>query len=77
MCVDHFQLFSEWYAHDPFLRRPRETAHSLPDHLNSDYVFDLDGDENDEAHPLHHPLFSVDSKPCGNWTRFIKSVMFI
>lgn len=44
------------------LCRPRETARSLPDH---DYVFDLDGDENDEDHQLHHPLFSVDSKSCG------------
>jgi histone-lysine N-methyltransferase SUV39H len=47
------------------LFRPRELAHSLPDHVNSDYVFDLDGDENGEDHPLHHPLFSVDSKSCG------------
>ena len=70
----HFRLFSEWII-VYFLCRPRETAHSLPVHVNSDYVFDLDGDENGEGHLLHHPLFSVDSQSCGNWTRFIKSVI--
>jgi hypothetical protein len=33
--------------------------------VNTDYIFDLDGDENGEDHPLHHPLFSVDSRSCG------------
>jgi hypothetical protein len=52
--------------------RSRETAHSLPDH---DYVFDLDGDENDEDRPLHHPLFSVDSKSCGESSARIQKIL--
>lgn len=50
---------------------PRQTARSDPEYVNSDYIFDLDGDEGVEDNLLHHPFFSVDSKSSGNWTRFI------
>jgi len=56
----------------PSTCRPRETARSLPDH---DYVFDLDGDENDEDRPLYHPLFSVDSKSCGESSARIHKIL--
>ncbi|KAF8066959.1 hypothetical protein FPV67DRAFT_1417027, partial [Lyophyllum atratum] len=47
----------------------RDVAEALPDDEKS-YCFDLDGREHSDAE-APEDLYSVDSRTCGNWTRFI------
>ncbi|PPQ69245.1 hypothetical protein CVT26_003657 [Gymnopilus dilepis] len=54
---------------DSKIYRTREEAESIPIEL-SGYRFDLDGDEA-EGIEVTHPLYTVDSRLHGNWTRFI------
>jgi len=57
--------------------RLRDVAHSHPDHTDSEYIFDLDGDENDEDIPIHHPLYSVDSKLSGESPYFFHTYIYM
>ncbi len=53
--------------YDSWIFSPRTFTRTHPKHANSQYVFDLDGDEVEVDVATHHELFSVDSEFAGEF----------